>query len=274
MGRGADILSAIQRERPLVHHITNVVTIKDCADITLSAGALPVMAHAREEVEEMVVSAGAAVINIGTLSPPQVEAMICLGQKAAEKGIPVVFDPVGAGATAYRTETAKKILREVKPPLVKGNAAEIASLAGVKGARISGVSSLSAGADPLEVARALSDLCKKKTVIAVTGEVDAVTDGERSAHIYNGHPLLPQVVGSGCMAASLAAVFAAVELDCFWAAVYALALVGVAGELAAEKGRGERSPGPAEYRNLFLDAVYHLSTSGQEFDRRTKIKVE
>ncbi len=272
MARGSEILAAVRRQKPLVHHITNAVTIKDCADVTLSVGALPVMAHALEEVEEMVESARAAVINIGTISSETAQAMIRMGKKAAEKGIPVVLDPVGAGATVFRTDTAWKILRDVQPPVIKGNAAEVAYLAGVRGARISGVASLSGGIDPLESAKILAGSLGYQAVVAATGEVDVVTDGKRSARIYNGHHLLPQLVGSGCMAASLAAVFAAVETDFFWATVHAVALLGAAGEMAAENGKQKEPLGPAAFRNRLLDAVFFIS--GQEFDRRSRIKVE
>lgn len=266
MFKGAEILEAIRRERPLLHHITNAVTCGDCADITASIGALPVMAFALEEVEEMVQAASAAVLNIGTLLPDQLEAMIKLGKKAGEKGIPVVLDPVGAGATAYRSQAALDLLQVIKPSIIKGNGAEIGSLAGLKGIRISGVQSIDAG-DPLEGAGRLLAALDYRAVVAVTGFVDVITDGRRVARVFNGHRFLPLVVGSGCMSASLTAAFAAVEKDYFLAAAAALAAMGVAGEIAAEK----EPSGPAEYKMRLLDTLFHLTP--QEFADRARIEI-
>jgi hydroxyethylthiazole kinase len=268
-----DILTRVRRERPLIHHITNLVTISDCAEITMCIGGIPVMASAVEEVEEMVSSAQAAVINLGTLLPAGVEAMLKMGARARKKGIPVVLDPVGAGATGYRTKIARLLLEEITPPIIKGNEAEIGSLAGVKGVKIRGVQSLQSGADPLQSARLLLEMLNYKAVVAATGPVDVITDGKRAARIFNGHSLLPMVVGSGCMASSLVAAFAAVEKDYFLAAVYALAAMGVAGEIAAETGEGEgaKLPGPSEYKIRLLDTLFHLTP--QEFARRARIEI-
>lgn len=269
------LLETIRREKPLIHHITNYVTAGDCAAVTTCIGALPVMAQAREEVEEMLGAARAAVINIGTLSPLQIDAMLDLGKKAREKGIPVVLDPVGAGATTFRSQTAWLLLKETAPPVIKGNAAEIGALAGLEGIRIRGVQSLRSGADPRESCRRLLGMLGYKAVAAATGPVDVVTDGRRAARIFNGHSMLPLVVGSGCMASSLTAAFAAVEKDYFLATVYALAAMGVAGEIAAETAaetrEGSRSPGPAAYKMKLLDALFHLTP--QEFARKARIEL-
>ena len=206
------------------------------------------------------------MINIGTLVPHQLEAMLKMGKKAGEKGIPVVFDPVGAGATAYRSKAALHLLKTIKPAIIKGNGAEIGSLAGVKGVKISGIQSITAG-DPLEGAGRLLTALDYRAVVAVTGPVDVITDGKRVARVFNGHSLLPLVVGSGCMSASLAAAFAAVEKDYFQAAAAALAAMGVAGEIAAEKG----ITGPAEYKVRLLDALFHLNA--QEFSSRARIEI-
>ncbi|MGI5875442.1 MAG: hydroxyethylthiazole kinase [Dethiobacteria bacterium] len=289
MFNGADILKRIRREKPLIHHITNNVTIGDCADITMSIGALPVMAPTKEEVEEMVSSARGAVINIGTLYPAQVEAMLAMGKKARAEDIPVVLDPVGAGATSYRTETSRLIIREAKPALIKGNNAEIMSLAGVKKPRISGVQSLEEDADPLPGALGLLKTLDYGAVVAVTGPVDLLTDGRRVARVRNGHWLLPLVVGSGCMAASLVASFAAVEKDHFMAATAALVAMGVAGEIAAggreTAGDGETVVnretagdegasflGPAEFKRRLLDALFFLTP--EELDRRARVEIQ
>ncbi|MBV8081154.1 MAG: hydroxyethylthiazole kinase, partial [Actinobacteria bacterium] len=145
-------LRTLRERKPLVHQITNYVVMNETANATLALGALPVMAHAREEVEELVALAGALVLNIGTLSPHWVDAMIAAGRAANGKGIPVVLDPVGAGATRYRTETAQRILDEVDVAVLRGNAGEIATLLGVS-AEVRGVESIGTGEDAGELAR-------------------------------------------------------------------------------------------------------------------------
>ena len=276
MSKGFDLLSEIRSQKPLVHHITNYVTAGDCAHITTSIGALPVMAHALQEVEEVADGAGAVVINLGTLFPSQVESMLALGKKAREKGIPVVLDPVGAGAAAYRTEIARQLLEQTTPAIIKGNEAEIGFLAGIKDVKIRGVQSLHGDTDPLRSARRLQEKLGYGAVVAATGPVDVVTDGKRAARIFNGHTLLPLVVGSGCMASSLVAAFAAVEKDYFLAAVYALAAMGVAGEIAAETGGGKgegqtKLPGPAGFKIKLLDTLFYLTP--QEFAHRARIEI-
>lgn len=241
----------------------------DCADITMGIGALPVMACAREEVEEMVEAARGVVLNLGTLSPARVDAMLALGRKAREKNIPIVLDPVGVGATRYRTEMARLILKEVKPSIIKGNSAEIISLAGLEKPYLSGVQCLQRSPNPLPDAESLLKKLHYGAVVAVTGPVDLVTDGQRTARVYNGHRLLPLVVGSGCMAASLVAAFAAVEADLFLAATAALSAMSIAGEAAA---RGADGLGPAEFKKRLLDALYFLTP--QELDRRARVEIQ
>lgn len=281
-----NILAKVRLQKPLVHHLTNNVTMGDCADATMSIGALPVMAHALQEVEEMVAAARAAVLNIGTLYPDQVDSMLAMGKKAREFGIPVVLDPVGAGATSYRTEVAELILRTVRPVVIKGNGGEIGTLAGMGTARVSGVHSMDGGGDPARAARALLGKLDYEAVVAVTGAVDLLTDGRQTVRIKNGHPLLPMVVGSGCMAASLVASFAAVEKNKLHAAAAALAAMSIAGELAAAAmpaDAAESSPaeafragksifGPACFKAYLLDVLYYLTPA--ELDRRAKIEVE
>src|SRR5919202_225842 len=176
------------------------------------------MAHAREEVEEMAAAAGALVLNIGTLSPPWVEAMVAAGRAANAAGVPVVVDPVGAGATTYRTDTARRLLDELEVAVVRGNAAEIATLAG-REAEIRGVESIGAG-DPAELARVAAR--ELGAVVAVTGATDHVSDGERSIAVANGDPLLATITGSGCMATAITGCFAAVCPDGLAAAAEAL----------------------------------------------------
>ncbi|MDQ3893163.1 MAG: hydroxyethylthiazole kinase, partial [Actinomycetota bacterium] len=193
-------LRRLREEKPLVHQITNYVVMNETANATLALGALPVMAHAREEVEEMVRLARALVINIGTLSTPWVEAMLAAGKEAGRCGIPVVLDPVGAGATRFRTDTAKRLLEEVDVAVVRGNAGEVATLVGVE-AEVRGVESIGGPDDAADLARAAARTLG--TVAAVTGAVDHVSDGERVLAVANGHELLGTVTGTGCMATAV-----------------------------------------------------------------------
>ncbi|MGQ9715620.1 MAG: hydroxyethylthiazole kinase, partial [Anaerolineae bacterium] len=146
--KAAEALARLREQRPLIHHITNFVVMNDTANVTLHIGGLPVMAHAREEVAEMVEAAGALVLNPGTLTPAWVESMLVAGRQANARGIPVVLDPVGAGATRLRTEAAQRLLEEVRIAIVRGNLGEISTLAGL-GGTVKGVESLGGGADPL-----------------------------------------------------------------------------------------------------------------------------
>lgn len=266
----AAMLEKVRRERPLVHHLTNYVTMADCAAVTVSVGALPVMAQAAEEVAEMVSAARAAVINTGTLSPSRVRAIYSMGLAARQKGIPVVFDPVGAGATRYRTEKITALLRELKPPLIKGNKAEIAFLGGFKEAKIRGIEALPSELDPLQGARRLLDWLDYEAVVVTTGAVDVVSDTRRKARIFNGNAMLPLVVGSGCMAASVIASFAAVEEDYFSAAVAALAVLGTAAELAVKSG-GQKVFGPAAFKISWLDTLFSLTPEQLEESVRIEI---
>lgn len=258
MFSGTGILRDIREMRPLIHHLTNYVTMNDCAAVTANVGALPVMAEAGEEVEEMVALAKAAVINTGTLTSSRARSMLLMGRKAREMGIPVVFDPVGAGATAYRMGEIRRLLAETQPAIIRGNAAEIGLLAGMEGAVISGIQSLGFAGNPLEAARRLRERLNYDAVIAVTGPVDVVTDGRRVASVFNGHSLLPLVVGSGCMSASLIACFAAVERDRLVATAAALACLGLAAERAAGALKGT-SFGPVMFKGRLIDELYLLT---------------
>ena len=244
-------LRLMRERKPLVHQITNYVVMNETANATLAIGALPVMAHAREEVEQMAAVASALVINIGTLSPPWVEAMLLAGRAANAAGVPVVLDPVGAGATDYRTETSRRIAGEVRLAVVRGNAAEIATLAG-RAAEIRGVESLGAADSGAELARAAA--ATLGCVAAVTGPVDHVSDGERVIAVSNGHELLGAVSGTGCMATAVTGCFLAVGREQpTEAAAAALVAFGLAGEDAAREARG-----PGTFHAGLYDALYNL----------------
>jgi hydroxyethylthiazole kinase len=246
-------LQWIEGRRPLVHHITNYVVMNETANATLCLGASPVMAHAVEEVEEMAAIAGALVINMGTPYPDLEVAMLAAGKAANRAGVPVVFDPVGAGATTYRTRIARQLLDEVRFAAIRGNAAEMGVLAGVE-AEIRGVDSLSVAGDVEDIASSLAS--SLGCVAAVTGEVDVVSDGERTARIHNGHALLGRVTGTGCMATTTIAVLLASGEPYLEATAGALALFGLAGEKAA--GSSARLPG--SFHVELYNALYELST--------------
>jgi hydroxyethylthiazole kinase len=231
-------LRRIRERKPLVHQITNYVVMNETANATLALGALPVMAQAREEVEEMVALAGALVLNIGTLSPHWVEAMLAAGRAANERGIPVVLDPVGVGATSYRTETAHKILDQVAVAVLRGNAGEVAALVGVD-AEVRGVEAIGDSGDSAALARAAAR--QLGVVVSVTGAIDHVSDGERVVAIANGHPLLASITGTGCMSSAITGCFLAAADSPLDAAVEALVAFGVAGEDAARDAKGPGS---------------------------------
>jgi hydroxyethylthiazole kinase len=231
-------LGVVRERRPLVHNITNYVVMNETANAILALGALPVMAHAREEVAEMVGLAGALVLNIGTLSDPWIDAMLIAGRAANAGGVPVVLDPVGVGATAYRTETARRLLDEIDVTVLRGNAGEVATLVGVE-AEVRGVESVGVGGDAAELAR---EAARTLGVVAsVTGPVDHVSDGERSAAVGNGHALLATITGTGCMSTAMTGCFLAGKDDPFEAAAEALVAFGVAGEDAAVGAKGPGS---------------------------------
>ncbi len=249
----ARYLQQIRERKPLIHHITNMVVMNDTANITLGIGALPVMAHAIEEVEEMVSIAGALVLNIGTLTPEQIEAMLKAGKRANERNIPIVLDPVGAGATRLRTASALRLLSELRIAVLRGNGSEVGALVGVA-SETRGVESISVAETPEVVARKAAH--EFGCSVAITGARDVITDGEHVAYVDNGHPLLASITGSGCMSTSLVGAFLAVAPDAFTAATTALIAMGIAGEIAAPK-----SGGPGTFRSHLLDAVAALDSA-------------
>ncbi len=258
-----DSLRRLREAKPLVHQITNYVVMNETANATLALGALPVMAHAREEVEEMAAIAGALVLNIGTLSPHWVEAMIAAGKVANARGVPVVLDPVGVGATRYRTETASRILGEVDVTVLRGNAGEVATLVGVD-AEVRGVESIDTGGDAADLAvqagRTLG------LVAAVTGPVDHVSDGVRTIAVENGDPLLATITGTGCISSALTGCFLAVNADRpLEAAAEALVALGVAGEDAARTAQG-----PGSFHVGLYDALAALDPATLDERARTR----
>ena len=247
----AELLDRIRQRHPLIHHMTNWVVMNDTANATLALGALPVMSHAREEVVEMVGAAGALILNPGTLYPELVDAMIIAGKRANDRGVPIVYDPVGVGATKYRNDTAERIMGELRLDVVRGNSGEVGALAGA-GGEVRGVESVEGVKDPASVAR---DLARRgATVVAITGKRDIISDGTRVFGVDNGHALLKTVTGTGCMATTAIAIFCAVESDRLLATAAALATYGLAAQNAARLARG-----PGSFRTALIDCLYNLT---------------
>lgn len=242
---------AVREHSPLVHNITNYVAMNFSANALLAAGASPVMAHAADEVADMALIAGALVINIGTLDARWVESMVKAGKAKSEAGGVIVLDPVGAGATKYRTETAWRIIEECHPGIIRGNASEIMALINAD-IRSKGVDSSCSSDDAVESAKKLA--LRTGAVVVISGETDYVTDGERVETIVNGSPMMPRVTAMGCTASSMVGAFAAVNPDLFEASLHAMALMGVAGEIAARN-----SAGPGSLLTNFVDTLYNIT---------------
>lgn len=249
--KAAENLSKIRESKPLIHNITNYVVMNYTANVLLACGASPVMAHAEHEVEDMVSFAGSLVLNIGTLAEKWVDSMLIAGKKATELAIPIILDPVGSGATPYRTRTAKRIIEQTRVKVVRGNASEILSLGDAQSVT-KGVDSMHTVEETAAAAALLAE--ELDTVLAVTGETDLVTDGDRVFNIANGHCMMPYVTGTGCSATTIVGAFAAVDPDSVTAAATALAFFGLAGEMA-----GENTAGPGSFMISLLDALYTMT---------------
>jgi hydroxyethylthiazole kinase len=254
------IWSDVQQVRdrgPLVHNITNYVVMNSTANALLAVGAAPVMAHAVQEAADMTAIANALVINIGTLSDQWVEAMALAMHRAGERGIPIVVDPVGAGATPYRTRTVRELIAATAPTIIRGNASEIMTVAAGgrgplgEGQETQGVDSVAASDAAVEAARALH--ARHGAVIAVTGEVDYVVAAD-VVRITGGHPLMARVTGTGCTASALCAAFAAVNDAASVATAHALAALAAAGAAA-----GQRSRGPGTMQLHLYDELHTLT---------------
>jgi len=248
--KAVENLKNLREKKPLIHNITNFVVMNYTANALLACGASPVMAHASEEVEEMVSFAGALVLNIGTLTPYWVDSMLKAGKRANELNVPVILDPVGSGATKLRTESAKRLIDEVSIKVVRGNASEVLSLAH-QGSKTKGVDSIHTVDEAADAAFTLSK--ELNTTLAITGKVDLVTDGERIFRVSNGHDLMGYCTGTGCTATVIIGAFLAVDSNPVTATATALAYFGLAGEKAATK---DQSPG--SFQIAMLDALYTI----------------
>ena len=246
----ADTLDHIRRQAPLVHNIINYVAMDVAANALLAVGASPVMAHALDEMRDFVAIAGALTVNIGTLSPPWVEAMLVATAAAGELGKPWALDPVGVGATPYRTTVARELAAR-RPTVIRGNASEILVLAGDAATSTKGVDSTRGVDEARDAARALA--ANARCTVAVTGAVDYVTDGTTAFTVANGHPMMTKVTALGCTATALIGACLAVGTAPAPAAAHALAILGVCGEIAA---RG--AEGPGSFRMRLIDALHQI----------------
>jgi len=249
--KAAENLSLLREKKPLIHNITNYVVMNYTANALLAMGASPVMAHAQNEVEDMVSFAGALVLNIGTLTDDWIASMIKAGIKASAGKTPIVLDPVGSGATPLRTNSAKQIIDQANVSVIRGNASEILSLR-QEDSKTKGVDSVHTVDEASETAKILAD--ELQTTLAITGPVDLITDGRRVVRVSNGHPLMGYVTGTGCTATTAIGAFLAVDSDPVSATATALAFFGLAGEVA-----GQAASAPGSFMIQLLDALYTIS---------------
>jgi hydroxyethylthiazole kinase len=262
--KAAENLMALREKKPLIHNITNYVVMNYTANALLAMGASPVMAHAQNEVEDMVAFAGALVLNIGTLTDDWISSMIKAGKKASRLNTPIVLDPVGSGATPLRTNSARNIISQTKITVIRGNASEILSLRD-ENSKTKGVDSIHSVDEAAEAARNLAD--ELHTKLAITGPVDLITDGTRVLRVSNGHPLMGYVTGTGCTATATIGAFLAVDNDPLSATATALAYFGLAGEVAAETASA-----PGTFMIQMLDALYTITP--KELRERCQIQGE
>lgn len=244
-------LEQVRSKSPLIHNITNYVVMNNTANALLSIGASPVMAHAKDEVAEMAGIASALVINIGTLDAAWVDSMIIAGKTASAKNTPIILDPVGVGATSYRTKVCKQIIDECKPTIIRGNASEIIALCN-SNVKTKGVDSTDSSESALDSAKLLAQ--QTNAIVVISGQTDYITDGTNVETVNNGNPMMARVTGMGCTASAMVATFAAINNNPFKAGVHAMTVMGIAGEIAASKSKGNGS-----LQVNFLDELYNLS---------------
>lgn len=246
----------VREEIPLVHNITNYVTVNDCANAILAVGGSPVMADDYNEVCEITQISKALVLNMGTLNERTVKAMLAAGKRANELHIPVIFDPVGAGASSFRSKTAEEIIKNIKLSVIRGNLSELACLSGreviTKGVDVSEADT----SNPEEVAQVMAE--RLQCVVAITGAVDVITDGKRIVKISNGTAMMSKVTGTGCMTTAITGVFHGVTEDSFLAAVTAITFMGIAGEEAL---RVAGSSGTGSFHIGILDTLSTMDSA-------------
>lgn len=266
-------LQAVRQAHPLIHCITNYVTVNDCANLLLAAGASPIMADAPEEAAEITARSQGLTLNLGTLQAGRIPAMLASGRQANRSGIPAVLDPVGAGVSAFRTRTARQLLEEVQFAVIRGNLSEIQALAAGAGHPCGVDAGDRITPQTLDAALELARQLARRTgaVVAVTGETDLVTDGRAAFCIHNGHPMMRHVTGAGCQLSCLTAAFAAASPgQTLQAAAAAVCAMGLCGEIAY--ARLAPQEGNAAYRDKILDAVYRLTPAQLEEGARYELR--
>ncbi|TCK98492.1 hydroxyethylthiazole kinase [Natranaerovirga hydrolytica] len=246
----SNLLQDIKSKNPLIHHITNYVTINDCANVVIAIGGSPVMAMDKNEVEDIVRQADSLVINIGTLQESNIDSMIIAGKKANELKIPVVLDPVGIGATAFRYHTVQKLLTEIKFSVIKGNMSEIKKLYGLK-VKTKGVDSDTDQMNGGVIAKNLAN--QLGTVVAITGKEDCISDGQDLYTILNGETMLTSITGTGCMTTSIIGTFLGLSNESVYAAIAGTMLMGIAGEKAHQLLR--ENEGSGSYKAKLMDCI-------------------
>ena len=256
------MLENVRKTCPLIHNITNYVTVNDCANMVLACGASPIMADDKDEVEDITAVCAGLNINIGTLNSRTIASMLLAGKRANQLRHPVVLDPVGAGASKLRTETAMRLVKEIRFSVIRGNISEIKTLASGSGTT-KGVDADVADSvteETLEDVVAFAKTFAEKTgaVIAITGAIDIVADGKKAYCIRNGHPMMSSVTGTGCQLSAMTAAFVTANpLHPLEAAAAAVSAMGLAGEIA--HGRLSEQDGNATYRNYIIDAIYNMT---------------
>lgn len=268
------MLENVRKTCPLIHNITNYVTVNDCANILLACGGSPIMADDVEEAEDITTICGGLNINIGTLNQRTIPAMHKAGAKANELGHPVVLDPVGAGASGLRTKTAMDLLENIKFTVIRGNISEIKTLALGSGTT-RGVDADIADTVTKEnlsqaVAFAKEFAAKTGAVIAITGAIDIVADENKAYCIFNGHPMMSSITGTGCQLSAMTAAYVTANRDHpLEAAAASVCVMGICGEKARQ--RMTELDGNASYRNYIIDAVYNLTA--EELERQARYEV-
>lgn len=258
-------LTKVREQKPLIHNITNIVVANFTANGLLALGASPFMAYAHEEVAEVAKMANAVVLNIGTLDEQLVEACLIAGKSANENHVPVVFDPVGAGATSYRTSASHTIIAGVKLAVLRGNVSEVAHVAGASWS----IKGVDAGVGDGDIV-AIAQLAARKLgcIVVITGKEDVITDGEVTFLVSNGHPILTQITGAGCLLSSVVGAFLAVGENATVVAVAeAVAFYGIAAEKAYEASNGQ---GPGSFQAAFIDQLAHVSACTLKREARLK----
>ncbi len=268
------ILSNVRKSVPLIHNITNYVTVNDCANILLACGGSPIMSDDEDEVSEITSICGGLNINIGTLNKNTIPSMFIAGRRANELGHPVLLDPVGAGASGLRTQTAARLIEEVKFTVIRGNISEIKALAQGTGSTkgVDADESDKVNADNLDSVVSFARSFSKSTgaVIAITGATDVIVDEKGACVINNGHPMMSRITGTGCMLSAMTAAFVTANRERTFEAVCAAVIaMGLCGEIA--HSRLTELDGNSSYRNYIIDAVYNLT--GQQLSEGAKYEM-